>query len=553
MNSKQNLVAIYALLLAAASAAYAGPSSRLAYAQKCAAQMGTIPSFNCMNGAIIPITKNGVAQTQPTASCDKPIQLGTSGGACVPFARFQRLNTGNPDVETLVICRKYHASSGPNDKMFHDIAMIQHHKGTGETCFFQSPVDEEPLDGSKVPSPQESSAAASKYWLEPIGGGPQGITCSHCHDSDPFIWSPYIVQVADISKWNPFGPWNSNSQDLFGTTVKTFKPAGNACVSCHRIGSNTCNPGGAISTHEYADQLLMPVGFSGNGPEWHSDYDPAMAQLDQCCNNPSQPGCGTEVAQGKPAPADRYAAIWTKASGGAWVARHDMNGDEYQKEFNKYNGKGMRLVMVDGYELNGSARYAALWEKKPTPAWVARHGMMGDQYQQEFNKNSGQGLRLVWINGYTVGGSPRYAAIWEKSAGPAAVARHGLTSAQYQQEFNKWSQQGYRLKLVSGYASGSEARYAAIWEKASGPAQVARHGLTSSQYQQEFNKWTGQGFRLSHVSGYRVGSSTLYAAIWEKSAGAALAARHGMTGSDYQAAFNQLAQQGYRLQEVSGY
>jgi hypothetical protein len=44
--------------------------------------------------------------------------------------------------------------------------------------------------------------------------------------------------------------------------------------------------------------------------------------------------------------------------------------------------------------------------------------------------------------------------------------------------------------------------YAAIWEQRQGPAWVARHGLTSAQYQQAFEDLVGQGFRLVQVSGY---------------------------------------------------
>jgi hypothetical protein len=57
-----------------------------------------------------------------------------------------------------------------------------------------------------------------------------------------------------------------------------------------------------------------------------------------------------------------------------------------------------------------------------------------------------------------------------------------MPGASYQQEFNPWTSKGFRLSHVSGYAVGSETRYAAIFEKpASSPAWVARHGLTSSQ------------------------------------------------------------------------
>src|ERR1700730_16103139 len=39
---------------------------------------------------------------------------------------------------------------------------------------------------------------------------------------------------------------------------------------------------------------------------------------------------------------------------------------------------------------------------------------------------------------------------------------------------------------------------------------LARHGMTSAQYQAEFDKWTGQGFRLREVSGYGVGAQDFY-------------------------------------------
>ena len=53
-----------------------------------------------------------------------------------------------------------------------------------------------------------------------------------------------------------------------------------------------------------------------------------------------------------------------------------------------------------------------------------------------------------------------------------------MTSEQYQQEFDKLVKDGYRLVQVSGYSVGGQGRYAAIWEKTSGPPQIARHGMS---------------------------------------------------------------------------
>ena len=39
-----------------------------------------------------------------------------------------------------------------------------------------------------------------------------------------------------------------------------------------------------------------------------------------------------------------------------------------------------------------------------------------------------------------------------------------MTAEQYQQTFDSLTSQGFRLKLVDGYAIGTTARYAAIFE-----------------------------------------------------------------------------------------
>jgi hypothetical protein len=250
---------------------------------------------------------------------------------------------------------------------------------------------------------------------------------------------------------------------------------------------------------------------------------------------------------------DRYAAIWDKSQGPPWEAHHGMTSSQYQEQFNRLVGQGYRLIEISGYSVGGQARYAAIWEQRSGPAWVARHGLTSSQYQQEFNRLVGQGYRLIDVSGYNVGGQERYAAIWEQRSGPPWEAHHGMTASQYQQEFNRLVGQGYRLIDVSGYYVNGEDHYAAIWEQRSGPAWVARHGLSSSQYQQEFNRLVGQGYRLRRISGWNSGGPVNYAAIWEKSSGPAWVARHGLSSDAYQQEFDRLVGQGYRLRRVSGY
>jgi len=240
-----------------------------------------------------------------------------------------------------------------------------------------------------------------------------------------------------------------------------------------------------------------------------------------------------------------------------WTARHGLTSAQYQSTFDFLASSGYRLAYVAGYTWNNDPRYAAIWDKNVTAAWVARHGLTAAQYQQAFDTYTSQGYRPKHVYGYAVGSSARYAAIWDKTPAPgngAWLARHDLGPAQYQQAFDLYRSQGYRLVHVSGYADNGQARYAALWEKPSaGYSWVARHGLTSSQYQQAFNDYTSQGYRPVKVSGYVVGGVDYYAAIWDKAPSPPWVARHGLTSDQYQSAVDQWTGQGYRLTVVSAY
>ncbi len=237
----------------------------------------------------------------------------------------------------------------------------------------------------------------------------------------------------------------------------------------------------------------------------------------------------------------------------AWVARHGLSAAQYQHVFDSLKTKGYRLVDVSGYAVGNEARYAALWDQSGGPAWQARHGLTSAQYQHEFDSLKTKGYRPVWVSGYEVAGQDYYAAIWNHAGGAAWDARHGLTAAQYQHVFDSLKTKGYRLLEVSGYACGHAVCYAAIWDKSAGPVYEARHGLTASEYQHVFDSLTHKGFRLREVSGYGLGNQDFYAAIWDRQSGLPWQAKHGLSASDYQLDFDDFFYQGYRPVEVDGY
>ena len=74
------------------------------------------------------------------------------------------------------------------------------------------------------------------------------------------------------------------------------------------------------------------------------------------------------------------------------LSRHGLNSSQHQAEFTKMSRMGYRLTYIDSYCVNGNIRYATIWERKSGPVWSARHGMSSSQFQVEFDQRSKQGL-----------------------------------------------------------------------------------------------------------------------------------------------------------------
>ncbi len=222
----------------------------------------------------------------------------------------------------------------------------------------------------------------------------------------------------------------------------------------------------------------------------------------------------------------RYAAVWVQRHGAAWVAVHGVNSAGYQSFFNNWTAKGFVPVLVSATGTSSDAIFAAVFEQGIHGAWFARHGMTSGPETnagtfQNLNKTAfDQKMILRSVGIYGTASDRRYVAVWH--ANPGFVKWHvhpSDTGASYQVAFNAETQlpgyqlAGYRPAYVA--LSGDHIYCSVFKDDVVGP-WVARHGMTSADYQTEFDKQNAAGFYPILVQGGGTGGDTRYAAIFAK-------------------------------------
>jgi hypothetical protein len=304
------------------------------YGEKCAAEVTPVPAFSCMDpelSRVIPITVNGVIPPvyTPNMTCDKPSLLpSTTPGAqgqCLPGSRAVVLRD-DATAQISAICRK-ELVRDINSALFDEINVVAHNLINGKTCWFTAKAGK-PLrpnagiNGHAVPSPTAARGsggrvtenkpfadvkplpAADQFWQSPAQVA--GQVCVTCHDSGPYMYSPYIAQTTQLPA-DSFGQYRPKAvgadfqqwPDAFGITTR-----GNTCTTCHRIGNmNSCNdglkyatgqkkqPGSDAWSQDFPQSHWMSPGNLHSQFQWSQVFADSVSRLSACCVQPRADGC----------------------------------------------------------------------------------------------------------------------------------------------------------------------------------------------------------------------------------------------------------------------
>ena len=261
---------------------------------------------------------------------------------------------------------------------------------------------------------------------------------------------------------------------------------------------------------------LRPSLSSLHAQAWIAKHGLTAAQYQQSFNDYKAQGYYPKMVTGYSLNNQaNYAALWQKTTPPATEYRNGLTADQYQTTFTTLQQQGYRLTYVQGFCVGNTAYFNGIWQKVASPAWIARHNLTAAQYQQIYDTYTTQGYRPTIISAYTVNGTPYFAGIWEKSTGAAWVAKHNMTAQQYQDLFTQYTGQGYKLTCVAGYTNGGQAAYAAVWQKVSSPMWYARNGVPLGFYQYVFDNFYYQGYTPEFLTGYNVNNDVQFAGVWD--------------------------------------
>jgi CubicO group peptidase (beta-lactamase class C family) len=230
------------------------------------------------------------------------------------------------------------------------------------------------------------------------------------------------------------------------------------------------------------------------------------------------------------------------AAGEAMTAYHGVTGATHQQKFNELSAAGYRMISLSVHGERADPRYTAVWVQRGGPAWAALHGLDAAGYQARFDQLVGQGFVPVIVSATGPRGNPVFAAVFEKLPASAWIARHGLVDGSADangtlSNANRWARDHHCMpKTIAIYGGAGERTYAGVWLPNPGDVKWQAHDMgNGDRYQGWFDAYTAAGLRPAFVD---ASDPLQYLAIFTDDSVGGWVARHGLDSPAYQREFD---------------
>ncbi|MBY0423115.1 MAG: peptidoglycan DD-metalloendopeptidase family protein [Parvularculaceae bacterium] len=232
-------------------------------------------------------------------------------------------------------------------------------------------------------------------------------------------------------------------------------------------------------------------------------------------------------------------------------ARHGFEAASMQRTWTHLANSGFMPVVIDCYAVGGDVKYNMIW-RPADAAWTGFFGLPSGDVQAKADAAKTDGLAPVFVESCSSRNGPRYAAIFKKTAG-SYVLRHSLSTSEHDAELDKAKAAGLSPVNVSVVSVGGQRRYAVLYRKQSLGGWTLKSQIPLNGYQAAVTEQVEGGRYPAYISVYTHDGKRWVSAVFAQAPNPDWTARHDMTATAYQSEYEAARKRGYLTRTIAGY
>jgi hypothetical protein len=165
----------------------------------------------------------------------------------------------------------------------------------------------------------------------------------------------------------------------------------------------------------------------------------------------------------------RCQGVFEQTTEELFYAHSNLTIEEYKQIFDEQDKQGYWPVTLTGSTVGKETRITGIWEVKPRDKKSEeprqfKLALSHSEFQRTLKSQTARGYRMAVLGGYTLNNQPRYVTLWERGNPESRESRPLLTLDEWKKTSKKMEEQQYWLMNLSGFTVGGKPRVAALWE-----------------------------------------------------------------------------------------
>jgi hypothetical protein len=161
----------------------------------------------------------------------------------------------------------------------------------------------------------------------------------------------------------------------------------------------------------------------------------------------------------------RYAVVFEKVAG-AYRMRHGISTAEHDATLDLAKKEGLSPVNVSVVSVGDTRQYTVLYRKDGLPGWLMKSQVPENEYQALVIDQVEAGRYPAYLNVYKHDGKNWMSVVFAKAPSPNWTARHDMSAAKYQTEYEAARKAKMLTRTIAGYDGAvSNHVFAAMWRK----------------------------------------------------------------------------------------
>jgi hypothetical protein len=198
-----------------------------------------------------------------------------------------------------------------------------------------------------------------------------------------------------------------------------------------------------------------------------------------------------------------------------WDAFLDTGPDAYQTRFDAMRARGYWPASVGGFVQGDNPIFASVWLREPRPGRrEARHELPASRWQETAGAMQRAGLMPVNVSGYPAEAGHRLTALFQAAPGVEWEQRTVLTAEQLSAVVGESREKGYRPGSIFYAPEAGRVRFGVVLVRGQGPKWEFRTGLTAKEYAETTKRLQAQGYHPQQIVGYPDGTESRFVGVW---------------------------------------